>query len=73
VYEGHGIAGVGQEVVLNADLEEVRHREVLSRHLLFQEAFNWHISNKNRGWRAGKRIRIHLAPLEKQLNTWITS
>jgi hypothetical protein len=51
----------------------VRHREVLSRHLLFQEAFNWHISNKNRGWRAGKRIRIHLAPLEKQLNTWITS
>ena len=31
--EGDGVAGVGQQVVLNANLEKVGHREVLGRHL----------------------------------------
>jgi hypothetical protein len=35
VYEGHCIAGVGQEVVLDANLEEVGHREVFRSHLVF--------------------------------------
>jgi hypothetical protein len=33
VYEGDGVAGVGQQVVLNTDLQEVGDGEVLGRHL----------------------------------------
>ena len=37
--EGDGVAGVGQQVVLNANLEKVGHREVLGRHLGIPTSF----------------------------------